>query len=175
MKLILDDQLKNIYWKNMGVIWEICTLRKYNMKCTLAIPYVTSLLCQLATQQPNSASCHYILHSPLAESSSNFCNSVISCHWVCLHVFFWEVSPVCNELKMGTFYFEYSYKRTTSMVVVCSWHFFNKLSDLKHTDDNFERSWRRLEKIDIKTHSNQSFYSSGMKKMFYIMKLWRFC
>ena len=98
-----------------------------------------------------------------------------SWHWVCLHIFFWEASPGCNELKMGIFYFEYSYKRTTSMVVVCSWHFLNKLSDLKQTDDNFERSLRRLEKIDMKIHSSQCFYNIGMKKMFYLLKLWRFC
>ena len=98
---ILDDQLK-IFIENILVLLERVHLFvpwECILEDVLWPPHNMWPHCCVssATQQPNSAYCDYILNFPLQMSSSNLCNRVTCCHSVCLLVFFWKESPVCNN------------------------------------------------------------------------------
>ena len=82
---------------------NVLSPHKVTMNCCVS--------CLLSSPTPPLVTIYWISHleSPVVTSVTQWYHVTE----FCLHIFFWEVSPVCNEFKMGTFYFEYSYKKNS--------------------------------------------------------------
>ena len=142
---ILDDQLK-IFIENILVLYE----RSVPWEDVLWPPNNVTLNCcvswLLSSPTPHLVTiyCSHHLQTPVVTSVTQWYHITE----FCLHIFFWEVSPVCNEFKMGTFYFEYSYKKNskyggcmffgTFLTNYLIWN--TPMTKLR----GFEEDWRRL-------------------------------
>ena len=168
----MDDQLKNIYWCYLRNLYlEKIQYEMYSGHPICDLIVVSAVLLSNPTPHLVTIYCIHHLQSPVVTfvtqwyhvtefvfmSSSGRCHrSVVKWRWASFTLNIpTREQQVWWLYVLGTFLSNYLI--------------------LQQTDDNFERSWRRLEKIDIKIHSSQCFYNIGMKKMFYLLKLWRFC